>query len=63
MGLKQIRESRELTQRQLATKSGVPRNTISRVECGLRDPGGMSLRNAVRLGDVLGVTDLWDFLS
>jgi len=51
--IKQLLETRGLTQAQLSTKSGLPPATISHFITGLRTPGTSSLR---KLSDALGVT-------
>lgn len=63
MGLKEIIKSQNLSQKELSEKSGVPRQSINGLATGKRDAGDMSLRNAVKLGDVLNVRDLRDFLD
>lgn len=51
--IKQLIETRGLTQAQLSVKSGLPPATISHFISGLRTPGTSSLR---KLSDALGVT-------
>jgi transcriptional regulator with XRE-family HTH domain len=51
--IKQLLETRGLTQAQLSEKSGLPPATISHFITGLRTPGTSSLR---KLSDALGVT-------
>jgi transcriptional regulator with XRE-family HTH domain len=51
--IKQLLDTRGLTQAQLSTKSGLPPATISHFITGLRTPGTSSLR---KLSDALGVT-------
>lgn len=63
MTLKEIRESRGLTQAQLAKLSGVNRVSIVRAETGVKPIENMTFRNVVRLGDALQVTDLRELLS
>ncbi len=51
--IKQLLETRGLTQAQLSAKSGLPPATISHFISGLRTPGTTSLR---KLSDALGVS-------
>ena len=51
--LKQFREERQLSQAELARRSGVPQSTISRIEAG--DTGSISLANLEKLAEALGV--------
>jgi molybdate-binding protein/DNA-binding XRE family transcriptional regulator len=51
--LRVARQARGLTQQQLAGMAGVTRQTISMIESGQSDP---SLRNALALGQTLGMT-------
>jgi transcriptional regulator with XRE-family HTH domain len=54
MRLKEIREKREISQRQLARAADISSATISRIESGrVKDLGGEALKN---LAGVLGVT-------
>lgn len=50
--LKELREGRGLTQKDLADRAGVSKGAISNWEQGIREP---SLVNATRLADALGV--------
>lgn len=52
--LKTLRESRNLTQVDLAEISGVPQSTISRIESGFFKKGP-SIDNVVKLAKALGV--------
>lgn len=51
--LKQLRESKGLTQMELARRSGVPQSTICDIEAGRTK--GPTLRVAVKLAAALGV--------
>ncbi|MBD3233182.1 MAG: BMC domain-containing protein [candidate division Zixibacteria bacterium] len=52
--IKELRESKKLSQRQLAKDSGVPQATINRIESGeIKEP---SLSNVTKIADALGVT-------
>jgi transcriptional regulator with XRE-family HTH domain len=51
--LQQFREERQLSQAELARRSGVPQSTISRIEAG--ETGSISLANLERLAEALGV--------
>jgi transcriptional regulator with XRE-family HTH domain len=50
--LRYIREKKELTQDELAALSGVPQNTLSRLERGLRKPRVSTLERLARALDV-----------
>ncbi len=52
MGLKELREQRLLSQRELAAKSGVSQTTIVNIETGKIRPHPSTLR---KLADALGV--------
>jgi transcriptional regulator with XRE-family HTH domain len=51
--LRQLRESKQLTQEALAEKAGLDPTYISGIERGLRNP---SLLSALRISSALGVT-------
>jgi transcriptional regulator with XRE-family HTH domain len=51
--LLRARRVREMTQRQLADKAGLPHGSISHFESGLRKP---SFDNLIKLADALGMT-------
>ena len=53
MNLKEIRESKHMTQEQLAEKVGVVRQTISNIECGLAVP---SVPTAMAIAEVLEIS-------
>lgn len=55
--IRQARETRQLTQAELAEKAGLPAAAISHFETGIRLPGTSTLR---KLADALGVS--LDFL-
>ena len=63
MGLKELRESRGLTQQELAERAGLTYQRISAYERGDNDPANMTLRVAVRLGKALGIRDLAQILD
>lgn len=48
-----LRQARGWNQTELATRAGVPQNTLSQIETGLCAP---SLKTAGKLADALGVT-------
>ena len=52
INLKKLREGAEMTQEALARETGVIRQTISNIECGVSKP---SVELAKRLGKVLSV--------
>lgn len=59
MDLKKIRESRKMTQSQVADKAGIARESYTNIENGVRRP---SVKVARRIGIVLGFdwTELFD---
>ena len=52
--LRQYRELADLSQNELAKRSGVPRPTITNVESG--EQVGLTLENARKLASALGIT-------
>lgn len=57
MSLRELRQKRGLTQRELAEKSGVPHTRIAATETGARPIENMSLGMAVKLCDALRVAN------
>lgn len=57
MGLRALRLNRRMTQKQLADKLGVTRQYLSHFENGERDISNMTLGNAIRICDALGVAN------
>lgn len=53
--LKKLRTEKNLTQKQLADASGVNIRQIQRIENGEGDMSNVTLGNAVKLADALGV--------
>lgn len=53
MGLKERREQRDMTQTELAKRTGIAQTTISGYENGRRNISLMSLGNAVKISHVL----------
>lgn len=53
--LKNLRTEKNLTQKQLADASGVNIRQIQRIENGEGDMSNVTLGNAVKLADALGV--------
>jgi transcriptional regulator with XRE-family HTH domain len=51
--LKEARETKSLSQAELARRAGVPQSTISRIEAG--ETGSITLANLERLADALDV--------
>ena len=51
--LEELRQAKDLSQAELARRSGVPQSTISRIEAG--ETGSITLANLERLADALGV--------
>ena len=58
MSLRELRQSRGLTQEQLARLSGVHRTVIAKYERGAKDWRNMPLSRALSLADALRVVDL-----
>ena len=58
MTLKELRKAANLTQAELAERSGVPRDVIAKYETGAKDWRNMPLERAIALADALGVPDL-----
>lgn len=63
MTLRELRSKRGLTQRELALRSGISQSNIAKFEAGISDVDNMTLRTAVKLGDVLKVKDLRELLE
>ena len=57
MGLRELRQKRGLTQRELADKAGISHGRIGDYESGRYDVKGMSLDLAVKLCDALRVAN------
>lgn len=55
MSLKELRKSKGMSQEELSTASGVNKMQISRIERGDTDIKNMTLINAIRISDALGV--------
>lgn len=53
MGLKELRQRAELTQTELAKRTGIPQTVISRYERGAQSVHNMTLDNALRLSRAL----------
>ena len=53
--LKKLRRAKNMTQKQLADGSGVNIRQIQRVENGDSDMSNITLGNAIKLADALGV--------
>ena len=56
MGLKELRQAKGLTLKQLAELSGVHYMKIHQIESGKIKPENMTLRNAIKLAEALGCT-------
>ena len=63
MGIRDIRHSRGMTQRDLGKLSGVAAQRISDFETGFVPPKNMTLETAIRIGDALHVRDLRKLLE
>jgi len=57
MSLRELRQKRGLTQKQLADKLGYKRERIAAIETGARPIGGVSLDKAIEICDVLRVSN------
>ena len=57
MGLRELRQKRGLTQRQLADRSGISNVNIAKFETGKLDITNMTLATAVKLCDALRVAN------
>lgn len=57
MSLRELRQKRGLSQRQLADRSGVSNVSIAQFETGVRDVSNMTLGTAVKLCDALKVAN------
>lgn len=51
--LKELRQQRNLTQRQLAELANIPQPTLARYEQGITEPGLTSL---IKIADIFGVS-------
>lgn len=58
MTLKELREAKGLTQRQLADQTGIGRPVIAAYESGSKDWRNMPLERAIALADALDCPDL-----
>lgn len=56
MGLRELRQAKGLTLKQLAEISGVHYMKIHQIENGKIKPENMTLRNAIKLAEALGCT-------
>ena len=63
MKLSELRQSKGLTQRQLADRSGMSRPRLSEYERGVRPVSSMTLGQAARLADALKLKDLRKLLE
>ena len=63
MGIRDLRHSRGMTQRDLGKLSGVAAQRISDFETGFVPPKNMTLETAIRIGDALHVRDLRKLLE
>lgn len=57
MGLRELRQKRGMTQRELSAKSNVHYVEIAQLETGKRDMNKVSLETALRLCDALHITN------
>ena len=55
MNISELRKSKSLTQQKLSDISGVPKMTISKIERGVISVNNISLENAVKLANALGI--------
>lgn len=65
MGLKELRESKGLSQQKLADLSGLTQQRISALERGTdgRSVGSLTLSSAIKLADALKLKDLRKLLE
>lgn len=63
MSIREIRESKGLTQQQVATRAGLSRPRLSEYERGVRPVANMTLAQAARLADALKLKDLRKLLE
>ena len=63
MSLRSLRKRAGLSQRELSKRADYPQPNICNLETGSMDISQMSLRNAIRLADALGVVDLRQLLD
>lgn len=57
MSLRELRQKRGLTQKQLADKAGISRGNIANYETGIFAIGNMTLDSALKLCDALEVSN------
>lgn len=57
MGLRELRQKRGLTQRELAERAGLTPGNIGDIECGRRFEGNLTLTTAIKLCDALRVAN------
>lgn len=63
MGIREIRESKGLTQQQVATRAGLSQPRLSEYERGVRPVANMTLAQAAQLADALKLRDLRKLLE
>lgn len=61
--LRELRTANKMTQKQLADASGVNSRQIQRIENSECDMANVTLGNAVKLADALGVDDVRDLMD
>ena len=57
--IKKMREDRELSQEELATKLGVPRPSISQIESGQRDVSSIELAKIAKISFIVPDTSMY----
>lgn len=63
MGLAELRKSKNLTQRELAERAGLPYSRIAAIETRKRPIEDASFKTVLRLADALKVRDLRKLLD
>ena len=63
MGIRENRESKGLTQQQVATRAGLSQQRLSEYERGVRPVANMTLAQAAQLADALKLRDLRKLLE
>ena len=63
MGIRDIRHSRGMTQRDVSELTGIGAKRIGDYETGFIPPKNMTLETAIRIGDALHVRDLRKLLE
>ena len=62
MTLQEARQAQGITQTELSKLAGIPQQSISRIELGIRSINDMAFASVARLADALGV-DILELLE